>query len=101
MDFPHLDVIDLPSDLDGALGQTRTMLLRTYNANRTNPRKLQLFLETMQVVSNTIKEGFLAVAESEKTPAMKAQEKIDSEFMVARVEASNNRAAKRPQKDTK
>lgn len=78
MDFPHLDVLDLPSDLDGSLGNTRTHLLRVYNSNRTNPRKLQLLNETLLVVSKTIKEGFLAVAESEKTVADKNQEAIDS-----------------------
>ena len=91
MDFPHLDVLDLPSDLNGSLGNTRTALLRIYNSNRTNPEKLRLLNETLLVVTKTIKEGFLAVAESEKTIADKNQEVIDAE-------TKPTRAASRPKR---
>jgi len=94
VDFPHLDVLDLPSDLNGSLGNIRTSLLRQYNSSRDNPRKLLLLNETLLVVSKTIKDGFLAVAESEKTVADKNQEVIDST-------EKPTRAAKRTKKETK
>lgn len=78
--FTYLDVTDLPSDPNGSLGQVRTAVRRAYNENRDYPDKLRLLSDTLVHVVGAIETGFETLAEHEKSPAMKNQEKIDAEL---------------------
>lgn len=46
--LPHMDVVDMPSDINGYLGKFRSTLRGAYNANRNNESAIHIFKETLE-----------------------------------------------------
>ena len=104
-DFKHIDTIDLPSDPNGALGRTRTEIMRAYNKNRMSLTNMELLHDTLVHVLREINEGFRReVLSKEQVRASKNQETINRaipEEKVALVKPKRKRAAKRTPKGSK
>lgn len=45
--LPHMDIVDMPSDPNGYLGNFRATLRGTYNHNRTNKEAINLIRDTL------------------------------------------------------
>lgn len=54
MNLPYIDLIDLPSDIDGSLGNLRRVLALAYNTSRDRPDRLKLLTDTLRYVLETI-----------------------------------------------
>lgn len=71
--LPHMDIVDMPSDPNGYLGNFRATLRGTYNHNRTNPQAITLIRDTLAYALGIFEAAEQAPAKKSpaapKTPA--------------------------------
>jgi len=71
--LPHMDIVDMPSDPNGYLGNFRATLRGTYNHNRSNKAAIHLIRDTLEYAV-----GVLASAEAAPEPELPATPAIPS-----------------------
>ena len=63
--LPHMDIVDMPSDPNGYLGNFRATLRGTYNHNRGNQHAITLIRDTLAYALSIFEAA-------EKAPAQKS-----------------------------
>ena len=73
----HMDIVDMPSDKNGYLGNFRATLRGAYNSNRNNEQAISLIKETLEYAVGVLKAAEVAPVseESQPVPAPVAVEK--------------------------
>lgn len=93
--LPHMDIVDMPSDINGYLGNFRNTLRGAYNSNRSNAHAIALIKETLEYAVGVLMAAEVAPVEEPQLmlPAPLAPEKPASK---AKAKAkTSKRAAKR------
>lgn len=91
----HMDIVDMPSDPNGYLGNFRSTLRGAYNSNRNNAGAILLIKETLEYAVGVLQTAEVAPVSDAPLmlPAPSAPEKQTSK---ARAKANpSKRAAKR------
>ena len=61
--LPHMDIVDMPSDPNGHLGNFRGTLRGAYNSNRSNHDAIMLIKRTLEYAVGVLKAAEVAPAD--------------------------------------
>lgn len=67
--LPHMDIVDMPSDTNGYLGNFRATLRGAYNSNRTNESAIKLIKKTLEYAVGVLQAAEIAPPEVLALPA--------------------------------
>lgn len=91
----HMDVVDMPSDPNGYLGNFRATLRGAYNSNRNNESAINLIKATLEYAVAVLQTAEVAPV-SDATPMLEAPVVVEKPTSKAKAKANNSkRAAKR------
>lgn len=90
----HMDIVDMPSDSNGYLGNFRATLRGAYNSNRGNLQAITLIKETLEYAVGVLAEAEVAPSDDTlptsdtpveiETPTLKVPEKANSSKRAAK-----------------
>lgn len=94
--LPHMDIVDMPSDPNGHLGNFRGTLRGAYNSNRSNHDAIMLIKRTLEYAVSILKAAEVAPAKQLCLPAPELPPAPEKQASRPKSKAkSSNRAAKR------
>ena len=91
----HMDIVDMPSDPNGYLGNFRSTLRGAYNSNRSNAGAIRLIKETLEYAVGVLQTA--EVAPVSTAPLMlEAPSEVETPTSKVKAKAkTSKRAAKR------